>query len=87
MAFPTAVNSQTTDSVTQTNVEVVSLSPAVAMGNLYTATSQALGNAAHVATQAMQQGSLVYQSATLVGVSMLYVVGKQIADSSTSSNG
>ncbi|WP_179139439.1 RebB family R body protein, partial [Azospirillum brasilense] len=33
MAFPTAVNSQITDSVAQSNVQVVGSSPAIAMGN------------------------------------------------------
>lgn len=34
-AFPTAVNSQITDSVTQANVKVVGEAPAMAMGNLF----------------------------------------------------
>ncbi|WP_204334085.1 RebB family R body protein, partial [Klebsiella pneumoniae] len=37
MAFPTAVNDQITDSVTQANVQVLGASPAIAMGNLYQA--------------------------------------------------
>ncbi|WP_163452294.1 RebB family R body protein, partial [Escherichia coli] len=55
MAFPTAVNDQITDSVTQANVQVLGASPAIAMGNLYQATAQALANAAHNATMAQQQ--------------------------------
>lgn len=35
MAFPTAVNDQITDAVTQANVKVVGESPAMAIGNLY----------------------------------------------------
>ena len=42
MAFPTAVNDQITDSVTQANVKVLGDAPAVAMGNLFQATAQAL---------------------------------------------
>ena len=57
MAFPTAVNSQITDAVTQTNVKVLGDAPAMAMGNLYQATAQALANAAHNATTAQQQGN------------------------------
>ncbi len=72
MAFPTAVNSQVTDSVTQANLQVLGTSPAIAMGNLYQATAQALANAAHNATQAQQQMYVAAQAATTMGVSMLY---------------
>ncbi len=72
MAFPTAVNNQITDSVTQANTQVVALSPAVAMGNLYQATAQALANAAHNATMAQQQMFVTAQAATTAGVALLY---------------
>jgi hypothetical protein len=63
MAFPTAVNDQITDSVTQANTK---------MGNLYQATAQALANAAHNATNAQQQSYVTAQSATTMGVATLY---------------
>lgn len=72
MAFPTAVNDQITDSVTQPNVQVLGSAPAVAMGNLYQATAQALANAAHNATMAQQQMFVTAQAATTMGVSLLY---------------
>ena len=72
MAFPTAVNSQITDSVTQANVEVLGTAPATAMGNLFQATSQALANAAHNATMAQQQSNITAQAATTMGVATLY---------------
>ncbi len=72
MAFPTAVNSQITDSVTQSNVQVLGVSPAIAMGNLYQATAQALANAAHNATNAQQQMFVAAQAATTAGVALLY---------------
>lgn len=72
MAFPTAVNSQITDSVTQANVQTLGTAPAVAMGNLYQATAQALANAAHNATVAQQQLFVTAQAATTMGVAMLY---------------
>lgn len=72
MAFPTAVNSQITDAVTQANVKVLADAPAVAMGNLYQATAQALSNAAHNATTAQQQTNITAQAATTMGVAMLY---------------
>ena len=51
MAYPTAVNNQITDSVTQANVKVLGDAPAMALSMLYQATAQALGNAAHNATR------------------------------------
>jgi hypothetical protein len=72
MAFPTAVNDQITDSVTQSNLQVLGSSPAIAMGNLYQATAQALANAAHNATLAQQQMYVTAQAATTMGVSLLY---------------
>jgi hypothetical protein len=71
MAFPTAVNDQITDSVTQANVKVLGDAPAVAMGNLFVATSQALSNAAHNATNNQQQTNVTAQAATTQGVATL----------------
>jgi len=72
MAFPTAVNDQVTDSVTQANTKVLGDAPAIAMANLYQATAQALANAAHNATTAQQQNSVTAQAATTMGVATLY---------------
>ncbi len=74
MAFPTAVNDQITDSVTQANTKVLGDAPAVAMGNLYQATAQALANAAHNATSAQQQSYVTAQAATTMGVATLYSI-------------
>lgn len=71
MAFPTFVNDQITDSITQSNVEVLGHAPAMAMGNLYQAVAQALANAAHNATNAQQQSYVTAQAATTAGVAML----------------
>jgi hypothetical protein len=71
MAFPTAVNDQITDSVTQANTKVLGDAPAVAMGNLFVATSQALSNAAHNATNNQQQSYVTMQAATTQGVATL----------------
>lgn len=72
MAYPTAVNSQITDSITQANTKVLGDAPAIAMGNLYQATAQALANAAHDATNAQQQTAVTAQAATTMGISTLY---------------
>ncbi len=74
MAFSTPTNSQITDSVTQTNTEVLGQAAAVAMGNLYQATAQALANAAHNATMAQQQTNIAAQVATAQGVALLYSI-------------
>jgi len=74
MAYPTAVNSQITDSVTQANVKVLADAPAIALGNLYQATAQALANAAHNATMAQQQNNITAQAATTMGVATLYSI-------------
>ncbi len=72
MAFPTSVNNQITDAVTQSNVKVLGDAPAMAMGNLFQATNQALGNAAHNSTYAIQQTNVTAQAATTMGVAILY---------------
>ena len=72
MAFPTAVNSQITDSVTQANVKVLGDAPAMALGSLYQATAQAMGNSGHNATTSQQQTNVTAQAATTMGVATLY---------------
>lgn len=74
MAFPTSVNSQITDSVSQVNTKVLGDAPAIAMGNLFVATSQALSNAAHNATNNQQQSYVTMQASTTQGVSTLLSV-------------
>lgn len=46
--------------------------PAVALGNLYQASAQALSNAAHNATNNQQQSYVTAQAATTMGVATLY---------------
>ncbi|MEM9458284.1 MAG: RebB family R body protein [Myxococcota bacterium] len=74
MAFPTAVNSQVTDSITQVNTKVLGDAPAVALGNLFVATSQALSNAAHNATNNQQQSYVTMQAATTQSVTTMLSV-------------
>jgi len=74
MSFPTAINSQITDSVTQVNTKVLGDAPAQSMGNFMIATSQALSNAAHNATTSQFNTSITAQAATTQGISTLYAV-------------
>ncbi len=78
MAFPTSVNSQITDSVTQTNTKVIGDAPAVATSNLFLATSQALGNAAHNASNNQQQAYVTMQAATTQGVNSILSMGTAV---------
>ncbi|PAY02431.1 glycerol-3-phosphate dehydrogenase [Pseudoalteromonas sp. HM-SA03] len=71
MAFPTAVNSQVTDSVSQTNTKVLGDSPALATSKLMLAVSQALSNAAHNAINAQQNNNVTAQAALTQGVNTL----------------
>jgi hypothetical protein len=64
MALPTSVDNQITDSVTQANTKVLGDAPVIAMGNLFQATTQALANAAHDATNGQQQSQVTAQAAT-----------------------
>jgi len=74
MALPTFVNDMITDSITQVNTKVLGDAPAIAMGNLYQATAQALANAAHNATSSQQQTNVTAQAATTMGVTTLYSI-------------
>ncbi|WP_298769318.1 RebB family R body protein [uncultured Shewanella sp.] len=74
MAFPTAVNSQITDSVSQVNTKVLGDAPAVATGNFMIATSQALSNAAHNATSNQQNNGVTAQAALTQGVNSLFSI-------------
>ena len=68
------VNSQITDSITESSTEVLGNAPSVAMANLYQATAQALANAAHNATVAQQQGNILAQAVTTMGVNLIYSI-------------
>jgi hypothetical protein len=64
----TSVNNQITDAVTQVNVKTLGDAPAIAMGNLFQATSQALSLAELNATSSQQQNNMTAQAATTMGV-------------------
>lgn len=84
MAFPTSINSQITDAVSQANTTILGESPATAMGNLFIATSQALSNAAHNATNNQQQSYVTMQASTAQAVMLLLSVDTASAGVATS---
>ena len=64
MAFPTAVNSQITDSVTQSNVKVLANAPAIAMGNLYQSIASSTGASSQNAVTNQQNSNTLTQAVT-----------------------
>ena len=74
MAFPTAVNDQITDAVTQSNVKVLGDAPAMAMGAIFQSLSHSTGILFENATSAQQQLSISAQAATNQGVIQVYSV-------------
>ncbi|SFS20775.1 Killing trait domain-containing protein [Granulicella pectinivorans] len=71
MAFPTSVNNQITDAVTQAGVKVIGDAPALALAFFYQATAQAMANAAHNATSAQQNAQILAQAVTAACVASL----------------
>lgn len=74
MAFPTAVNDQITDAVTQGNVKVIAESPAAAMSTIYQAIAHSTGILFENAVAAQQQQNTLAQAAANQGVMQLFSV-------------
>ncbi len=65
------LNPQVTDAVTQTDVSVVGVAPAMAMASLYQTLGYSVGMAAMNAVFAQQQANMAHQAATTQQVAML----------------
>jgi hypothetical protein len=74
MAFPTAVNDQITDAVTQSNVKVIGEAPAFAMASIYQSLAHSTGILFENAVAAQQQQNTLAQAAANQGVMQLYSV-------------
>lgn len=72
------VNESITDSITQTNTKVLGDTPALAMGNLFMSSSQALGTSAHTGANAQQQAQVVMQAATVQAVNSMMAIGAAV---------
>ena len=72
---PTAVNSQITDAVTQTNVKVLAEAPAMAMGAMFQAMAHSTGILFENAVSSQQQQNTLAQAASNQGVIQLYSMG------------
>ncbi len=68
------VNSQITDSVTQTNTKVLGELPAFTAGNLMQMATQSAGLAMQNAVTNQQQSNMIHQAATTQGISLIYSV-------------
>jgi hypothetical protein len=62
MAFPTAVNDQITDAVSQSSVQVLGNAPPMAMGVLYQTAAHSLGILFENAVQQQQNASILANS-------------------------
>ncbi|WP_295932949.1 RebB family R body protein [uncultured Xanthomonas sp.] len=72
MAYPTAVNNQITDAVTQSNVKVIGEAPAFAMGSIYQSLAHSSGILYENAVAAQQQQNTLGQAANNMGVMQVY---------------
>lgn len=83
MAFPTAVNSQITDAVTQSNVKVVGEAPAFAMSAIYQSLAHSTGILYANAVAAQQQMNTLAQAASNQGVMQIYSIDTTAAAGAT----
>ncbi len=74
MAYPTSVNNQITDAVTQSNVTVIGEAPAMALSSLYQTMAHSLGLMFENAVSAQQQQNILAQAATTQGVMQIYAL-------------
>ncbi|POZ63827.1 RebB family R body protein [Chromobacterium alticapitis] len=83
MAFPTAVNNQITDAVTQSNVKVLGEAPAMAMGSIYQTMAHSTGILFENAVSAQQQQNTLAQAAANMGVMQIYSMNTMAAAAGT----
>jgi hypothetical protein len=79
MAFPTSVNNQITDAVTQANVTALASAPASAAGNLAQMAAQAFGLMMENAVAQQQNAAMCAQAAANQGVIQINGAGAAAA--------
>lgn len=84
MAYPTLVNSQVTDAVTQQTVGTLGNAAAMAMATVYQSSAHSIGIAFQNAVQAQKNSSISAQAATNMGVIQLYSGGSMATAAATS---
>lgn len=75
MAYPTLVNSQITDAITQTGVSVLAQAPAVATGSMYQTASHSIGIMYQNAVQTQRNSAISAQASANQGVIQIYTAG------------
>ncbi|MBN7135505.1 R body protein RebB-like protein [Lysobacter enzymogenes] len=83
MAYPTAVNNQITDAVTQSNVKVIAEGPAFAMGSMYQSAAHSTGLLFENAIASQQQQTSLAQAAANQGVMQIYSLDTTAAAGAT----
>lgn len=83
MAFPTSVNDQVTDAVTQSNVKVVGEAPAMAMGSIYQTMAHSTGILFENSVSSQQQQNTLSQAAANQGVMQVYTLDTTAAAGAT----
>ncbi|MGJ7904635.1 RebB family R body protein [Lysobacter sp. 1R34A] len=83
MAFPTAVNNQITDAVTQSNVKVIGEAPAFAMGSIFQAAAHSTGILFENSVSSQQQQNSLSLAAANQGVMQIYSVDTTAAAGAT----
>ncbi len=76
MAFPTSVNDQITDAVTQANVKVLGDAPAQALGTLYQSIAQSIALSAQNAVSAQQNANTLMEA--VVAKAVARVLGPRL---------
>lgn len=74
MAYPTTVNAQITDAVTQANVKVLADAPAQAMATVYQLLAQTAGLSIQNSVANQQNNNTIDTSVTTQGVNLLYTL-------------
>jgi hypothetical protein len=74
VAYPTDVNDQITDSVTQVNVKVLGDAPAMAMGSIFQSSAHSTGILYENAVGSQQRNAIAAQAAANQGVIQIYSV-------------
>lgn len=75
MAYPTPVNSQITDAVTQNGVSVLAQAPAVATGSMYQSAAHSVGILYENAVQTQRNSAICAQASANQGVIQIYTAG------------
>ncbi len=84
MAYPTPLNGQITDAVTQQNLTVLGSASTMAMGTIYQSLAHSISILYQNATQAQRNAAICAQAATNQGVMQIYSSGTMAGSAATS---